>query len=87
MQGESQRTIAKHLGISRNTVKKYCAGVAAPWERKEHKRVATVLIEEVSVCSQKTKIIKTPYPLKGAERLIEPSFPNKYISFPGTYPC
>ena len=47
LQGESQRTIAKQLGISRNTVKKYCAGATVPWERKEYERNATVLTEEV----------------------------------------
>ncbi len=31
--GESQWHIAKCLGISRNTVKKYCEGNAVPWER------------------------------------------------------
>ena len=29
--GESQRHIAKALGISRNTVAKYCEGAAVPW--------------------------------------------------------
>jgi transposase len=47
LKGESQRTIAKQLGISRNTVKKYCAGTTVPWERKEYERNATVLTEEV----------------------------------------
>ena len=36
MEGESQRSIAKTLGISRNTVKKYCAGDTVPWERKAY---------------------------------------------------
>lgn len=30
----SQRAIAKKLGISRNTVKKYCEGSQVPWERQ-----------------------------------------------------
>ncbi len=44
--GESQRHIAKSLGISRNTVKKYCEGNAVPWERKTPERESTVLTEE-----------------------------------------
>lgn len=32
----SQRAIAKKLGISRNTVKKYIDGAAVPWERKPY---------------------------------------------------
>lgn len=34
LRGESQRSIAKLLCISRNTVAKYCEGAAVPWERK-----------------------------------------------------
>ena len=44
--GESQRHIAKTLGISRNTVAKYCEGAAVPWERKTPERVSTVLTAE-----------------------------------------
>ena len=44
--GESQRHIAKTLGISRNTVAKYCEGAAVPWERKTPERASTVLTEE-----------------------------------------
>ena len=32
--GESQRHIAKTMGISRNTVAKYCEGDSVPWDRK-----------------------------------------------------
>lgn len=46
--GESQRSIAKSLGISRNTVAKYCKGAAVPWERKTPERDSTVLTDEVS---------------------------------------
>ena len=44
--GESQRHIAKTMGISRKTVKKYCEGNAVPWERKTPERVSSVLTEE-----------------------------------------
>jgi len=33
-EGKSQRAISKILGISRNTVKKYCDGSYVPWERQ-----------------------------------------------------
>ena len=45
--GESQRSIAKSLGISRNTVKKYCNGDSVPWERKTPERQSLVLSEDV----------------------------------------
>ena len=45
--GESQRHIAKAMGISRNTVKKYCEGNAVPWERKTPDRESTILTPDV----------------------------------------
>lgn len=47
LNGESQRSIAKSMGISRNTVKKYCEGENVPWERKIPEREASVLTEDV----------------------------------------
>lgn len=47
LNGESQRSIAKSMGISRNTVKKYCEGENVPWERKTPEREASVLTEDV----------------------------------------
>ena len=46
--GESQRHIAKTLGISRNTVAKYCDGSALPWERKTPERVSPVIKDDVT---------------------------------------
>ena len=46
-EGIGQREIARRLGISRNTVKKYCEGDQVPWERKTYERPATVLTEDV----------------------------------------
>ena len=43
----SQRAVAKLLGISRNTVKKYWEGNAVPWDRKEYSREAAVMTPEV----------------------------------------
>ncbi|MBM7615152.1 IS21 family transposase [Alkaliphilus hydrothermalis] len=47
IQGMSQRAIARTLGISRNTVKKYCDGNNVPWDRKEYSRKADVLTDDV----------------------------------------
>ena len=47
LSGESQRGIARALGISRNTVKKYCEGSNVPWERKRYVRKATILTADV----------------------------------------
>jgi transposase len=46
-EGMSQRAIARQLGISRNTVRRYCQGQNMPWERKKVERPASVLTPEV----------------------------------------
>lgn len=45
--GESQRSIAKRLGISRQTVKKYCKGEIMPGVRKEYLRAPSVVTSEI----------------------------------------
>jgi transposase len=47
LHGESQRSIARELHISRNTVAKYCDGAAVPWERKTAERSPVVLTDEM----------------------------------------
>ena len=44
--GMSIRTIAKTLGISRQTVKKYCDGTTIPGNRKEYHRDSTIITDE-----------------------------------------
>lgn len=46
--GESIRSIAKSLGISRQTVKKYCEGSTHPEVRKTYQREACVLTNDVN---------------------------------------
>ena len=43
----SQRAIARELGISRHTVKKYCDGGSVPWDRKEYNRPNSVLTGDI----------------------------------------
>ena len=45
--GESQRSIARRLGVSRPTVKKYCKGASMPGVRKEYLRAPSVVTPEV----------------------------------------
>lgn len=45
--GESQRQIAKRLGIARQTVKKYCEGAEHPDARKPYERTPDVITEDV----------------------------------------
>ncbi|WP_353892771.1 IS21 family transposase [Proteinivorax hydrogeniformans] len=47
LNGESQRSIAKSLGISRQSVKKYCDGSAHPEKRKEYNRSPVKVTKEV----------------------------------------
>jgi transposase len=47
VEGMSQRAIARELGISRNTVRRYCEGENVPWERKPVDRAASVITPEV----------------------------------------
>ena len=47
--GESQRSIAKRLGISRQTVKKYCEGSAHPETRKAYERKNETITEDVKL--------------------------------------
>ena len=51
VEGMSQRAIAKQLGISRNTVRRYCKGEHVPWERKPAVRQASVLTPDVMAVS------------------------------------
>lgn len=47
-EGESQRAIAARLGISRQTVKKYCQGDTHPDVRKTYNRKCNVITDDVT---------------------------------------
>lgn len=47
LSGESQRSIAHRLGVSRQTVKKYCEGQTMPGVRKEYTRIPSVVTEDI----------------------------------------
>ncbi len=46
-EGKSQRSIAKRLGIARQTVKKYCDGSTHPEARKSYSRAHNVITDDV----------------------------------------
>ena len=47
IEGMSQRAIAKQLGISRQTVKKYGEGDTVPGNRKEYDRLSGVVSPDI----------------------------------------
>ena len=48
LEGESQRSIAKRLGVSRQTVKKYCEGDTHPDVRQTYSRTCNVITDNVT---------------------------------------
>lgn len=54
LNGESHRSIAKSMGISRNTVKKYCEGENVPLERKTPERENQYLLKTFLLSSLHT---------------------------------
>jgi transposase len=59
VEGLSQRAIAKRLGISRNTVKRYVMGQNVPWERArtqvQRKVITPEVLEFINHCLEEDK--------------------------------
>ena len=53
LSGESQRSIAYRLEVSRQTVKKYCEGQTMPGVRKEYTRIPSVGTEDIEAFIKK----------------------------------
>lgn len=86
-EGESQRSIAKRLGIARQTVKKYCDGSTHPEVRKAYSRAHSVVTDDVKTfivsClrqDQEENVIKQKHSAKRIyDRLVsEKSFAGSY---------
>lgn len=75
VKGLSQREIARRLGISRNTVKKYCAGENLPFEKPTRKRQPTVITPKVEVfiqqCFQQDEEDEAPKQKHTAKRVYD----------------
>ena len=76
LEGKSQRQIAKILGISRNTVKKYWEGEAVPWERKDYPiRKARVITNNVELfiksCFKEDEVLNLKKQKHTAQRIYD----------------
>ena len=75
VKGLSQREIARRLGISRNTVKKYCSGENFPFEESTRKRQRTVITPEVETfiqaCFQQDEEDGVPKQVHTAKRIYD----------------
>lgn len=74
-EGESIRSIAKRLGVSRQTVKKYCEGNTHPDVRKTYTRESDVITNEVrdfiKACLEEDKLMQLPKQKHTAKRIYD----------------
>ena len=63
-EGESIRSISRRLGISRQTVKKYCEGNTHPDVRKSYTREADIITDDVRsfimACFEEDRALQLP---------------------------
>lgn len=75
MEGLSQRAIARSLGISRHTVRRYCDGSNLPWERKKRARISQVVtsavLEFIQHCFQEDQQVMNRRQRSAAHRIYE----------------
>ena len=73
--GESIRSIARRLGISRPTVKKYCDGNTHPDIRKPYTRESEVITDEVrefiKACFEEDRQMRLPKQAHTAKRIYD----------------
>ncbi|MDD3041266.1 IS21 family transposase [Bacteroides sp.] len=83
-EGESIRSIAKRLGISRQTAKKYCEGNTHPDVRKTYTREADVITDEVrdfiKACLEEDKLMQLPKQKHTAKRIYDRLVNEKHFT-------
>ncbi len=86
-EGESQRSIAKRLGISRQTVKKYCEGNTHPDVRRSYSRPPDVITDDIKAyilsCIQQNQKENLKKQKHTAKRIFDRLVAEK--SFEGSY--
>lgn len=74
-EGESIRSIARRLGISRQTVKKYCEGNTHPDVRKTYSRASDIITDEVrdfiKACLEEDRLMQLPKQRHTAKRIYD----------------
>lgn len=74
-EGESMRSISRRLGISRQTVKKYCEGNTHPDVRKSYTRESDVIIDDVRdfirACLEEDRLMQLPKQKHTAKRIYD----------------
>lgn len=83
-EGESIRSIAKRLGVSRQTVKKYCEGNTHPDVRKTYTRESDVITNEVrdfiKACLEEDKLMQLPKQKHTAKRIYDRLVNEKHFT-------
>ncbi|WP_460643311.1 helix-turn-helix domain-containing protein, partial [Lacrimispora brassicae] len=74
-EGESIRSISRRLGISRQTVKKYCEGNTYPDLRKAYTRESGVITDDVRdfirACLEEDRLMQVPKQKHTAKRIYD----------------
>ena len=83
-EGESIRSIARRLGISRQTVKKYCEGNTHPDVRKTYNRESDVITDDIRdfirACLEEDRLMQLPKQKHTAKRIYDRLVSEKYFT-------